>query len=142
MMFSQQYVLWEIFLHKNLFLPEHPLDCIGLWIIQYFIRQKKILYLIKFSVLFKKIYILGKLLSDKGFRVSGRSCFEVIFQLDWFKWNILKVSFGTGVRFLSTFFLIKIYESKPKITPQVLQKKISAAYHANSANEVWRQPDE
>lgn len=85
--------------------------------------------------------LLRELLSDKGFRLSKRSCLEVIFHLDLFKWNIVKVSLGTGMRFQSTFFLIKIYESKPKITPQVLQKKTSAAYHADGANEVWRLPD-
>lgn len=58
MVFSKHYMLWETFLHKHFFLPEHPLVCIGLCIIQYFIRQKNILYLIKFkfSVLFKKNY--------------------------------------------------------------------------------------
>lgn len=55
-MFSKYCMWWETFLHKHFFLPEHPLVWIGLCIIQYFIRQKNILYLIKFkfSVMYKK----------------------------------------------------------------------------------------
>lgn len=142
MKFSKQYMLWETFLHKHFFLPEHPLVWIGLYILQYFLRQKSVLYLVKlkFSVFLKK-NLLRILISYKGFRVSLRSHFEVIF-LRWFKWNILKVSFGTGVRFQWTFCFAEVYESKPKITPQVSQKMTSAAHHVNSSNKAWRQPAE